>query len=134
MQSPDRRTRIRNGGIGCAVLIVAMLACARYGNSLPPPPTPTATPVPSATASPAPATPEPTDDPAGVTLANYERVQTGMTLAEVEAIFGKPGGLLSEFSAAGITTQTIVWQRGIGNATITFQNGTVWAKGQALLR
>jgi hypothetical protein len=38
----------------------------------------------------------------GVTKANFERIKEGMTLAEVEALFGEPSFRFAEFEDSGI--------------------------------
>jgi hypothetical protein len=79
--------------------------------------------------TPPPETPEPSG---GVTLANFNRVETGMNYAEVSAIFGAPGELTAQSELAGYKTEIYTWQatRGFGNATITFSNGKLMSKAQ----
>jgi hypothetical protein len=82
----------------------------------------------------APAAVEATEAPqADVSLATYDQVETGMDYEEVADIFGSPGELVSEVEMAGIQQRMVVWKAGpfgIANATITFQNAKVYAKGQ----
>jgi hypothetical protein len=143
MPTPDPATKRRNGLIGCGVLIVALLACGWWGNSLPdPPPEPTATPTPivtdAPTTEPAP-TEEPTADVAaeptgpkpGISSANFERIETGMTEGQVAEIFGSAGKVMSDANIGGTSFRTLVWSRFPGNATITFQGGEVVSKIQA---
>jgi hypothetical protein len=62
----------------------------------------------------------------GVTRANYERVQEGMTLAEVEDILGKG----KEMASSG-NMRMMTWQGGVVNfraVSITFEDGRVTAK------
>lgn len=80
---------------------------------------------------------------------NYNKVRTGMTLQEVEAIFGAPGkkeeggdgsGVANQFGvdipSAGAATRrppgdTYVWERGDNTITIFFgRDGKVTAKTQ----
>ena len=62
----------------------------------------------------------------GVNRANYEKIQDGMTLEEVESILGKG----KEDARAG-NLRTMTWQGGIVNlkvVSITFEDGRVSAK------
>ncbi len=65
----------------------------------------------------------------GVTLANYDRVQNGMTYEEVAAIFGGPGGLVVEMEFAGARAEIYQWNAAAGGyAQISFLNGGVYQK------
>jgi hypothetical protein len=65
----------------------------------------------------------------GVTLANYGRVQNGMTYEEVAAIFGGPGGLAVEMELAGVRAEIYQWNAAAGGyAQITFLKGGVYQK------
>jgi hypothetical protein len=68
----------------------------------------------------------------GVTLANFNRVETGMTYAEVSEIFGGPGDLSMETELAGTKMEVYSWRAkmGFGNATISFTDGRVASKVQ----
>lgn len=67
-----------------------------------------------------------------VTMANFNRVRTGMTYAQVVAILGEPTELMSEAEVAGQRSSVFMWKADnwLGNATLTFSNGTVMAKAQ----
>jgi hypothetical protein len=79
--------------------------------------------------TPAPETPEPSG---GVTLANFNRVETGMTYAEVSEIFGGPGDLSMETEIIGTIMEIYSWRAaaGFGNVTISFTDGRVASKAQ----
>lgn len=85
-----------------------------------------------------PATEAPVDSPApaetaGVNLANFNRIQNGMTYEEVVAILGEEGAVLSETDIAGIHTVMYQWF-GTGtlgaNMNAMFQNGAMIQKSQ----
>lgn len=84
------------------------------------------------------ATEAPTEAPApadstGVNLANFNRIQNGMTYEEVVAILGEEGTVLSETDIAGIKTVMYQWF-GTGslgaNMNAMFQNGAMIQKSQ----
>lgn len=79
--------------------------------------------------TPTPETPRPSG---GVTLANFERVKTGMTYAQVSEIFGAPGDLSMETDIVGTKMEIYSWRAatGFGNATISFRDGRVASKAQ----
>jgi hypothetical protein len=67
----------------------------------------------------------------GLTKANYLRIQTGMTYAEVIEILGEPGEELSRNELAGTTTIMYAWKRWTGaNMNALFQNGRLVQKAQ----
>jgi hypothetical protein len=71
----------------------------------------------------------------GVTLANYERITTGMTYDEVVAIFGGPGVRTAQIRVGGEWLEFYSWKAVEGGqATITFKNGVVSTKSQNDLR
>ena len=66
-----------------------------------------------------------------VTLANYERVQIGMTYAEVAAVFRGPGVRTAQVELAGERLEFYTWKdMANGQATITFKNGLVTDKAE----
>lgn len=70
---------------------------------------------------------------AGVTRANYDRLKTGMTLAEVSAILGGPAEQVTETEAGGTTMSIHTWTEGMlsGKALIlTFTDGKLDSKTQ----
>jgi hypothetical protein len=72
-------------------------------------------------------------EPQKVTKANYDRIQPGMTLAEVEAILGK--NAMSEDIVKSGAQETIpfvlLWKiDGFRFATVAFENGKVKEKNQ----
>ncbi|NIT35498.1 MAG: hypothetical protein GTN49_03190 [candidate division Zixibacteria bacterium] len=72
---------------------------------------------------------------ANVTVANYNRVQIGMTYPQVAAIFGGPGVLAVEAEIAGKRFEVYQWKGlGGGYAQISFDNGKVYDKRQSGLR
>jgi hypothetical protein len=69
---------------------------------------------------------------AAVTMAQYEKVNTGMTYSEVISILGTPNQELSRAEMAGITTVMYMWEGNSigGNMNVMFQNGKVVTKAQ----
>jgi len=86
------------------------------------------TPVAPKTEAPAPS-PEPSR---AVTLANFGKVQTGMTYSEVSDIFGGPGELTAQSEFGGFKNEIYSWapDKGFGSVTVTFMNGKVQSKAQ----
>jgi len=67
----------------------------------------------------------------GVTAANYERVEVGMTYGEVARIFRDPGVRTAQLEMAGKQLEFYTWHgRGAVQVTITFQDGVVIEKDQ----
>lgn len=65
------------------------------------------------------------------TKAQYDKVQNGQTLAQVQAIMGGAGDMQSETKVSDTVGQTWQWANGEGTGVIvTFENGKVSAKGQ----
>jgi len=66
-----------------------------------------------------------------VTAENYDKIQTGMTSAQVEQILGKGteqsgGGLaIGDLSASA---KTVTWENGDKSITVTFANDKVLMK------
>lgn len=68
---------------------------------------------------------------AGITLANYERLQTGMTYAQACEVLGKTGTETSRSEMAGYVTVMYAWQGdGVANMNAMFQNGQLVSKAQ----
>ncbi len=81
------------------------------------------------TPTPLPPTPEPT--PFRVTLAHYERLKNGLTLAQCNVLIGMPGQELSRAGAGEYEVVTVSWvNRSGSNLTATFQGGRLMAKAQ----
>jgi hypothetical protein len=68
----------------------------------------------------------------GVNKANFDRIRTGMTYAQVVAILGQSGEELSRSELAGIVTIMYSWKKplSIGNMNAMFQNGKLVSKAQ----
>lgn len=68
----------------------------------------------------------------GVTMQQFNRIQTGMTYREVVAIMGEPTQQLSQSEVAGQRAAVFSWDgAGFGaNCNVTFSNGRVMAKAQ----
>jgi hypothetical protein len=71
----------------------------------------------------------------GVTEANARRIRNGMTMEEVEAIFGGPGRRVFEEGAPGISSQGYQWVAAGGQVVVVFnrRGGSSPAVSQALL-
>ncbi len=67
-----------------------------------------------------------------ITLAEFERIEPGMTLAQVNEIVGVPGKLIADGQAGGVRGQVYSWKNPQGsNAIVEFKDGKVAAKAQA---
>jgi hypothetical protein len=69
---------------------------------------------------------------AGVTMANYNRLKTGMTYPQVVQILGKEGTELSRNDMAGYETIMYQWEGDsfASNMNAMFQNGKLMQKAQ----
>lgn len=68
---------------------------------------------------------------AGLSMDNFNRIQTGMTYSQVVAILGSDGEEISRSDLAGYTTVMYMWKRWTGaNMNATFQNGRLVSKAQ----
>lgn len=68
-----------------------------------------------------------------VSRENYEKIQTGMTLEEVEAILGpgeRTAGAGGAFGDIGGSAQVYQWVEGEKTITVAFVNGEVISKLQ----
>jgi hypothetical protein len=66
-----------------------------------------------------------------LTMANFNRVRSGMTYSQVVAILGDSGEEMSRVDLAGTTTVMYVWKRWSGaNMNAMFQNGRLISKAQ----
>ena len=66
-----------------------------------------------------------------VTLAEFNKLENGMSYEEVCQIIGKKGSLMSENNIAGCGTEMYTWKGiGIANMNATFQNGRLMSKAQ----
>ncbi|MDX1976237.1 MAG: hypothetical protein SFT94_01060 [Pseudanabaenaceae cyanobacterium bins.68] len=98
-----------------------------------PPPVPPATPPRPAAKLPV-FTARPTSTPRQpeINRSQYNQIQVGMELPEVEQIIGKPGRLIYDNPSSVIPTQLYSWKNPDGsNAIIEFQEGKVASKNQA---
>lgn len=86
------------------------------------PSAPTAAPVPKATAAP---------ETGAVTMANFNKLKTGMSYRQVVAILGSEGEVLSENEIAGTRTVMYQWKAGyLANMNAMFQNDKLISKTQ----
>ncbi len=90
---------------------------------------------PSSSSNPAssmPASDTPSAQESGVTMANYNRIQTGMNYEQVKAILGKDGTEMSSNNIAGIKDVMYQWTGdGFGaNMNAMFQNDKLVQKAQ----
>jgi Domain of Unknown Function with PDB structure (DUF3862) len=80
---------------------------------------------------------KPDEQKHGVTMANYKRLETGMTYEQVVEILGKQGTEMSSNDIAGYKTVMYMWKSGrfsVGNMNAMFQNGGLVQKAQFGLR
>jgi Domain of Unknown Function with PDB structure (DUF3862) len=74
----------------------------------------------------------------GVTMANYKKLENGMSYREVVAILGKEGEEMSSNEVAGIKSAMYKWDGdggGFGaNMNAMFQNGKMMSKAQLNLK
>lgn len=67
-----------------------------------------------------------------ITLEKFNRVQKGMTLEQVEKVFGQAGKVIAENSSGDSLGKVYSWKNPQGsNAIIEFKDGLVIAKAQA---
>jgi cytoskeletal protein RodZ len=92
----------------------------------------TSSPTPQRSQSNTASTPSTSSSAPGVTMANYTRLKTGMTYAQVVEILGKEGTELSSNEISGIKTVMYQWEgEGFGaNMNAMFQNGKMIQKAQ----
>lgn len=75
---------------------------------------------------------EPYNDP-GISMAEFSRIQSGMSYEQATEIIGGPGEVISESDMAGYRTVMFQYEgeRGFGaNANLMFQNGKMIQKAQ----
>lgn len=68
-----------------------------------------------------------------VTLGNFYRIKSGMTLEQVKAILGENCELQIEAGTGGTAMHMVTWKPALSfgsSCNVTFQNGRVIAKGQ----
>ncbi|WP_353856764.1 hypothetical protein [Bacillus sp. Bos-x628] len=68
-----------------------------------------------------------------ISMAEFDSIENGMTMAEVNKIIGGKGSLLSSAGSGTYETKIYQWDGDAGwgaNANVTFQNGKVMAKAQ----
>ena len=71
-------------------------------------------------------------EPEVVTLEKFNRIQKGMTIEQVEKVFGKSGQVIAENNSNNSIGQVYSWKNPQGsNAIIEFKDGQVVAKAQA---
>jgi hypothetical protein len=67
-----------------------------------------------------------------ITLEKFNRIQKGMTIEQVEKVFGSPGKVIAENNSGSSIGQVYSWKNPQGsNAIIEFKDGQVVAKAQA---
>jgi hypothetical protein len=111
--------------------VIVIACCGDLSGGGEEPPAPVTPAEPAEPSAPAPA-PVPEAPAGGVTMANFNKVQTGMTYAEVCGIFGGPGEMMAQSEFMGTSSEIYSWDAssGFGNCTITFMNGKVQSKAQ----
>jgi hypothetical protein len=72
------------------------------------------------------------EDEALITLEKFNRIQKGMTIEQVERVFGVSGKVIAENNSNDIVGKVYSWKNPQGsNAIIEFKDGQVVAKAQA---
>ncbi len=67
-----------------------------------------------------------------ITLEKFNRIQKGMTIEQVEKVFGASGKVIAENNSSSSIGQVYSWKNSQGsNAIIEFKDGQVVAKAQA---
>lgn len=69
-----------------------------------------------------------------VSQTNYDKIETGMTLAEVEDILGEGTAEASKGAGIGgveLTGKKVTWESGSKSITVTFLNGKATLKNQS---
>lgn len=67
-----------------------------------------------------------------ITLAEFNQIQKGMTIRQVEEIIGAPGKLIAQSKIGSVNGEVYSWKNPHGsNAIIEFKNDRVVAKAQA---
>ena len=74
--------------------------------------------------------PESSGDLSGVTLANFNKLRNGMTLAEIKKTIGSEGKAISESETPGYKTAMYQWKSGAANISCMFQNDKMISKTQ----
>jgi len=71
-------------------------------------------------------------DDSKITMAEFSRIQNGMSMSEVREIVGGPGELTVDSNVAGMTGQILTFHGDPfgSNANVQFQNGEVIMKSQ----
>jgi hypothetical protein len=98
------------------------------------PPAIAAPPTPLTTIAPSSPMPQPELQPisSAVTLSKFNLVENGMTIEQVERIFGVTGKVIAENNSGEAVGKVYSWRNPEGsNAIIEFKNGQVVAKAQA---
>jgi uncharacterized protein (UPF0333 family) len=67
---------------------------------------------------------------ASITMDEYNAIQTGMTLEQVQRVMGWDGTQTESAAVGGQTGSTYQWQNANTEITVEFLNGTVSVKGQ----
>jgi hypothetical protein len=78
-------------------------------------------------------TPKPQADPGEITLEEFNKIENGLTLAQVEEIIGGKGELQSSAGDGQYKTEIYTWKGAGGfgsNANVTLQGDKVMAKAQ----
>ena len=94
---------------------------------------PTASPTQSKQNTTVSSSPKTSESSAGVTMANFSRLKTGMTYSQVVEILGKEGEELSSNEIGGYKTVMYKWDGDAGwgsNMNAMFQNGKLNSKAQ----
>jgi hypothetical protein len=75
------------------------------------------------------------EDSPGITLDNFYKIKTGMTIQQVTALLGSQGKLVDTFNGSTIQSSTYEWSTGnFAKITVDFQRGVVASMYQIGLR
>jgi hypothetical protein len=125
-------------GVAIALLGLGMGICIKLLTAQPADTSTSSTNSQAPTSNPETSPNKPNDDPSSednISLAEFQQIQKGMTLAQVQKIIGAPGKLIADSKVGSVTGRVYSWKNSMGsNAIVEFKNDVVVAKAQAGLQ
>lgn len=125
-------------GVAIALLGLGMGICIKLLTAQPSDTSTSSTNSQSSTSNPETSPNKPSDDQSSednISLAEFQQIQKGMTLAQVQQIIGAPGKLIADSKVGSVTGKVYSWKNSMGsNAIVEFKNDVVVAKAQAGLQ